>query len=544
MNHRSTSVTGRFRRARAATLLLLVPALLLAACGGSDDEPSSQPSSEPSETTQVSADELDSNATLRVLTTAVPTELDPHRETTSGTRSYWFQVFDRLTRLDQQLQPHPMLATDWETSEDGLTLTMTLRDDVTFHDGTPFNADAVVASIERGKTLEGSKVVNDLSGVDAVTAVSDTEVQFTLNRPMPDLPSILAGPAGAMISPKAIADPTIDLMTDPKDAGSGPYLVKEFVPSESVSYVRAPGENWDEEAGKLAEIEIVRSTDDRARFSALQAGQADAIFIQPVFGDQVAEAIQLGEGDDFDHVAVPNAALTALLFRQDVPPMDNPDLRKAIISAIDRDAIADGYLRGTCPRSDQIAPAGYDGHIEDFEDPYPYDLDAATQYLADAGFADGLDLDVYVHAGREQMPEIFKEQLSQIGIDVTVKPLAAVEVYTTWVNDEAPTWFYQLTPQSHFLATVRNGVFGPSGVGGSPSAEVADLLEQAAAASGDEADELYKAIAQQLADEALVVPFCHPDAHYVVASDVVNFESAPMAYLNATIDLRYVGRKA
>lgn len=549
LNRMTTRASTRYRTMLA---VLAAGVLLLSACGGDDDADDAANA----ESTGTEGDAATSNATsaapenvatdpdgtLRLLTTAVPTELDPHRETSGGARTYWFQVYDRLTTLDQHLRPQPMLATSWKAAKDGLSLTMQLRRGVTFHDGTPFNADAAVASVERAKTLDGSMVATDLEPVTKVEAIDEFTIRFVLANPMPELPATLSGPAGALISPKAIADPKRDLLTDPGDAGSGPYLVDEFVPSERASYVRAPGENWDREAGKLARIEIQLTPDDRTRFSALEASEADAIFIQPVFGDQVEEAIGLGDTEEFDHIATPGAALLALLLKTDVAPMNDEAVRQAVIQAIDRDAIADGYMRGTCERSDQLAPEGFDGHVDDFQDPYPYDPDAAQQLLADAG-KEGTDLDLYVHAGRAQIPEIMKEQLSAVGINATVTPLAAIEVYTTWIEGGAPTWFYQLTPETHFLSTITSGVFGPTGVGGEPGATITDLLDTARTRPpGPKLTSLYEDISREIADEAHFVPLCHPQTHYVVASDVVGFETAPSAYLNVTVDLRYVGR--
>src|SRR3546814_2393087 len=141
-----------------------------------------------------------------------------------------------------------MLATEWTVAEDGKEVTFTLRDDVTFNDGSAFDAETVKANFERAKSIEGSMVLPALETVDSVEVVSPTEVKFVLNTSNPELPAILAGPAGAMISPDAVKNKT-DLSLEPGTAGSGPYKVAKFTPSEGVVFSPADGEKWDEGAG-------------------------------------------------------------------------------------------------------------------------------------------------------------------------------------------------------------------------------------------------------------------------------------------------------
>src|SRR5699024_8938586 len=143
---------------------------------------------------------------------------DPHKELQGGERPYWFLVFDRLTRMSAEGEIEPMLATSWEVAPDGTSVTFQLRDDVTFNDGEKFDAGVVKANFQRATTIEGSTVASDLASVDSVEVVSPTEVRFVLNTPNPELPGVLAGPAGAQISPAAIEEGT-DISKDPARSG-------------------------------------------------------------------------------------------------------------------------------------------------------------------------------------------------------------------------------------------------------------------------------------------------------------------------------------
>jgi peptide/nickel transport system substrate-binding protein len=131
---------------------------------------------------------FDRDAELTFATVAVPSGIDPHKEAHGGERVATFQVYDRLTQVGPQLELEPMLATDWSYAPDGLSLTMTLRDDVTFQDGTPFNADAVVANIQRAKTIEGGTTADELEEVESVEALSPPRSASTCPNRSPTSP--------------------------------------------------------------------------------------------------------------------------------------------------------------------------------------------------------------------------------------------------------------------------------------------------------------------------------------------------------------------
>lgn len=491
----------------------------------------------PSGSTSATTGPIDPNGRLVVGTIAVPTGFDPHRERTAGERPYTYLVFDRLTKLDESLRPQPMLATRWEFSADGRSMTMDLRAGVSFHDGTPFDANAVKANIERAKTLEGSTSADELAAVQAVEVVSPTQVRFVLSRPAPELPEMLAGPPGAMISPKAISDPAVDLLKNPGQAGTGPYVVDTFVPSERVVFKRAPGTNWDPEAGRLSELEIRFVADDRTRTSALRAGELDISYVNPIDASAIKEAEALGRSGDFVYHRSPTGVLQALLLRSTL--LSDPRVRQAIVHAVDRNAVANGVLQSTCVRSDQFAREGFPGHVPGFTDPYPYNPDKARQLLADAGLAGGMDLDIFFIAGRPQIPELLQQQLGQVGIRAKLTPLTSVEVLTAYRQDQAQTWNYQVTPETSLAASV-DWMLSSAGLGGKSDAVAAALAKARVIVDDAERERAYHDVMRAVANEAFFVPYCHIDAHYLLSKKVIGFDTAPVRNAQFTIDLRYV----
>src|SRR5690606_12811646 len=125
---------------------------------------------------------------------------------------YLYPAYDRLTELTPDGEVIPMLAESWEFTDDDTVLRLDLRQDVVFHDGEPFNAEAVKANIERGQTLETSAVKPDLASIEEVVVVDDYTVELHLSSPGSSLPALLSDRAGMMISPGAFDNPDIDLM--------------------------------------------------------------------------------------------------------------------------------------------------------------------------------------------------------------------------------------------------------------------------------------------------------------------------------------------
>lgn len=481
---------------------------------------------------------IDPNGELILGTVTVPTGFDPHLEKHGGERPYWFLVFDRLTQVDAKGGLVPMLASKWETAADGKTVNFTLRDDVTFHDGAKFDAEAVKANVERAKSVKGSAVAEDLAVVDSVEVVSPTEVQFVLSEPDAELPSLVAGPAGAMISPKALADSSVDFTTDPGKAGSGPYVVDAFTPNEKTVFVPAEAKNWDPEAGRLKRLELRFIQDDRTMNSALRAGEIDVAYVNPANANGVKEAEALAKSGEFELVNQDTGVLNALLIRGD--RISEPAVREAIMRSVDRDAIANDLLQGTCERSDQISRKGFPGYIDGYEDPYPYDAPAAKKMLQDAG-ADGLKIDIDFIAGREQIPQVLQEQLKAVGIKASLTPLSSIEVLTAWRSGEVDTWAYQIAPDVTVSGTGQF-MMGATGFGKNVPALATAIKKARETVDDAERETAYQDMMKTALSEIMLVPYCHLDARYLVANGVVDFESAPLPYAQYMVDMRHVAR--
>lgn len=479
---------------------------------------------------------VDRDAGLIAATVAVPTGFDPHRERTSGERVYYYPVFDRLTRAETGGKIVPMLAASWETAPDAMSMRMSLREGVEFHDGTPFDSAALVASITRAQQLPDSVVAPFLTTLERIDIVGDHEVVFHYSAPTPDMPTLLAGPAGAMISPAAIADPHRDLRVDPGTAGTGPYLVDRFVPSQAVSYVRAAETNWDPEAGRLATLEIRYVADDRTRDSAIRAGEIDVSYVNGTGAQAVRQAQLAAQGSTLRLVEEPTNQLAALWIQSD--RLTDRRVREALVRGIDRDAIAQGYYQGDCVPSAQLSREGFPGHVDGFSDPYPYDPVKARELAAESGLT---NFEITYAAGREALPVITADNLAEIGVDTALRPGTSIEAITAFRTAQTDSFMYSIAPEGTVADTVKWTMADSRLSYEDP--ELAALAEQASrTVDPQKRTQINTELVTALAEAAIFVPICHYNAYFLTASDVVGFDQAINGESQFMMDLRYVGR--
>jgi len=320
------------------------------------------------------------DAEINVTTDGNPANLDPHQEPTQGSTPYWTPVYDTITDIALAGEVRPRLATDWEYSDDGLSLVLTIRDGVKFHDGTPLDAAAVAKSLNRARTDEKSTQKNLYRNVTDVQATGPMEVTLTLSTYDPALPWILGTAAGAVVNPKAI-DAGTDL-TGTSD-GTGAYVVTSFEPNVKVTYERAPDEPWDPATGLLKGFALSVLTDYQVALNGLQGGQYDLIRLNGL-GQAVDNVVKSG---DFTRTQLPSLQTLSFWLNNQDPAFKDVRVRQAFQYALDREGIVNAVFdKGSeCAATSQVAPFEGDGLYVEGYDPYPYNLDKAKQLLQDAG---------------------------------------------------------------------------------------------------------------------------------------------------------------
>jgi peptide/nickel transport system substrate-binding protein len=295
-------------------------------------------------------------------------------------------IYDRLVALDPDTGlPAPWLAESWEASDDGLTLTFTLRDGITFTDGTPLDAAAVKFNLDRWINLESAGTV-DLGTLESVDAQDERTVVLSISEPFAPIYSSLS--ALAIHSPTAYeADPE-NFGRNP--VGSGPFMLTEWEPGTRLRLERNPDYvnyypfDENEGAAYLDAIEIYIITEAATQTAAFENGELDVL--------------RIGREDYARLEAMPDVTIQTVLESTvmyhlqyaDEPPYNDVAFRQAVSYAINADQIVElAYLDGAAINQCPIATA-LTGHDPELcaEHGYTYDQEMAKQLLADAGWTD------------------------------------------------------------------------------------------------------------------------------------------------------------
>jgi len=322
--------------------------------------------------------------------TLTPSGIDPHIDASSELGIPLTSVYDPLVWLTPEGEFVPGLAERWEVSDDGLTYTFHLRDDVTFHDGTPFNAEAVKFSLDRiaDPETQSRKAAGMLGPYERTEIVDDTTVRVHFEEPYAPFLTSLSTVYLAMVSPEAVAEWGDEYQFH--QVGTGPFIFEEYVPKDHLTLTRNPDYDWApsffDRQGPPALDEVVFRfyTDPATRVLALESGEADVMGEIPP-----RDAVRLDESDDYQllTVPIPGQPLQFFLNTQRAPT-DDARVRQALLYAIDRPAIVDTVFESYSPpaygplcRSTFAYDAGVEGK-------YAYDPEQAVALLEEAGWTD------------------------------------------------------------------------------------------------------------------------------------------------------------
>ncbi|UYQ70807.1 ABC transporter substrate-binding protein [Pelagibacterium flavum] len=356
---------------------------------------------------------------------AEPQSLDPQVSTAVNDFRILVNIYDGLVRYaDGTLEVEPALATDWTISDDGLTYTFNLREGVTFHDGTPFNAEAVKFNFDR--MLDEDHPYYDtgpfplsfnFSAVDSVNVIDEHTVEFVLTEPFAPFLSNLAYPTGLIVSPQGVMDNVDDYGRNP--SGTGPYRFVEWQSNTRV-VVEANRDYWDG-APALEAVVFRPITDANTRVAEMLSGGIDVMVEVPP--DNVS---QFEEDSAFEVYEQAGPHVWYVMLNAQYGPFADKLVRQAANYAVNKDALVNDILQGTATVSDSpIAPAFNWAYNEDLE-PYPYDPDMAEQLLSEAG-VDNPEVTFYVTEGGSGMLDpitmgtAIQADLEAVGFDVTIE---------------------------------------------------------------------------------------------------------------------------
>jgi peptide/nickel transport system substrate-binding protein len=366
--------------------------------------------------------------TLRIGIQDDPDVLDPHRSRTYSGRLVYTALCDKLVDINPQLNYVPQLATAWQWSEDGKTLTMTLREGVTFHDGEVFDAAAVKFNLDRARTLPDSLRKSELSSVDSVEVIDPNTVAIKVKQPDATLISQLSDRAGMMLAPKASATEV-----GAKPICSGPYKFVQRVQQDRIVLERFDN-YWNKQAYHFDKVIFLPIPDTSVRLANLRSGDLDII-------ERVAPTdVKTAKADSKLQVFnTPGLGYMQLMYntsngdRAKTPMGQDKRVRKAFELAIDREAINQVVFEGLYAPSAQPFPTSspyYDKSL-----PIPTrDVEQSKKLLAEAGVKLPLEVELKVANNpiAQQVGQIVQAMAEEAGFKVN---LVATE-YATLLSEQ------------------------------------------------------------------------------------------------------------
>ncbi|MGW8249452.1 MAG: ABC transporter substrate-binding protein [Anaerolineales bacterium] len=321
-------------------------------------------------------------------------------------------VFDYLVDIDEENQLQPRLAVDWSRDVDGLKYTFQLAEGVTFHDGSLLTAEDVVWTFQRLRDTERLPTADLYQNITGIEANGDLQVTFTISQPNPFFLYDLSDNHALIL--KAGSE-------DPGDFnGTGPFIVEDYHPNERIS-MRANENYFVEGQPQVDNLEIIFFNDQTASAEALRSGQID---LTMDLSTSLYESLKGQEGVSTSDIPTNQFAVVRL--RTDQAPGEDPRVIRALKIATDRQAIFDQVQRGygAVGQDTPIGPTFTDFYTDQYSLP-EYDPQAARQLLAEAGYPDGLDLELKLleTLNFPDLAAVIKEQWGQAGVNVSITTL-------------------------------------------------------------------------------------------------------------------------
>lgn len=457
---------------------------------------------------------------------ADPDALDPDLSRTMVGREVFTSLFDKLIDIDQQMNLKPMLAKSWEWVDDNKGLIMKLREGVTFHDGTPFNAEAVKFNLNRSMTLEGSRRKGELSMVSGVDVIDEYTVKIVLKEPFIPLLATLADRSGMMVSPTAASSDGKEFSRSP--VGSGPFTFDSRVAQDRI-VLNKYANYWEAEHYYFDKVTFLPLPDATIRLANLQSGQLDiAERISPsdvatVESDSdlvLAEATGIGyNGITFNLGFGAN--------KDKAMAVKNPLVREAFEYAIDRQVINQVVFANQYLVDNQWVSNTSPYHASDLPVPHR-DVEKAKSLLKQAGY-DSVDIELMIANTTEatQIGQVIQAMAGEAGINVKLKTMEFATSLQAQSKGEYEAyivgWSGRVDPDGNIYSFY--GKDAPLNENGFDDEEVQSLLIKARGeADGEKRKQLYASAMSKVIDTRPQLYLYHPKWQWGISKDIDGFK--------------------
>ena len=461
-------------------------------------------------------------------------DFDPLRSRAFVDRNVHYQIYDSLVRVDSSGKIIPWLAEKWDVAGDGKQVTFSLRKDVKYHDGTPFDAESVKWNIDRYRTTQGSARSGELAPIESVDVVDPSTVRFNLKTPFSPLLSLLVDRAGMMLSRKAVEAGGEDFTRKAFKAGTGPFVLTEAVKDDHMTLEKNPDWWGKDSAGNklplLDKITVHPITNSDVRLTNLKTGDAQ-------IANNIAPKDVAGLKNDSSLVYMEKPAYSWLSVLPNRKPgfiFEEARYVKAVSMAIDRQEILDKvYFSIGSVGYGTIAPShfAYDPNFKPFEKPDP---EGAKRVVQEVGKGP-LSFELLISSGDPlllQRAQLIQAQLKKADIDAQISQLEFAQVLKaqsdhTFTGMSDIGWSGRIDPDGNTYDQLYTG--RPNNDSSYSNADVDKLLDEQRATS-DEAkrrDALRKAEQIYAVDDPARAWYRFGVAHIAAATAVQGLEVYP-----------------
>jgi len=517
------------RRLIAAAFAL--PILAVAACQG---QPAQGPEDDLGQQDTEDEREAQQGGELVVALSEEPDALDPTLARTFVGRIVFSSFCEALYTNDENFELVPQLAADLpEISEDGLTVTIPLREGVKFNDGTDFDAEAVKTTIERHKELEGSGRTAELAPIESVEVVDPLTVQFNLNTAFAPLPAVLADRAGMIMSPTQLEKLGEAFADDPVCVG--PFQFVERRAGDVIVLERAE-QYYDADQVYLDKVTYSIIEQGQARSSNLRSDEVhvaerlDTTDLPAVEADPNLKLFQATSiGYQGITINIGNVAGIAEPFGdRDAPIAQDPRIREAFELALDRDAINEVVFNGRFqPDCMPLSPDSpyYPADVTCTEQ----DVEGAKALLEEAGVQTPVPVSIMMSTDPVtlRLGQVIQEMTKEAGFEVTVEPTEFVTSLDLADQGKFDTfqigWSGRIDPDGNLFDFHHSE--GALNYSGAHDPEVDQLLEQARTSTDPaEREQLYAQVIDLILQRRNIIYLYHQILYTGTSADVVGLE--------------------
>ncbi|WAL61521.1 ABC transporter substrate-binding protein [Thermocoleostomius sinensis] len=465
------------------------------------------------------------------------------------------QLYDRLLDFEPGTTTLiPALATDWSVSDDRLRWTFKLREGVKFHDGTDFNAEAVRANVNRwwnpddplgfreaGKTYEiwpqlfGGFKGSDESLLQDLRVVDDYTVEFILKQPFAAFPAAIASGYFGFSSPAAIRQAGADYGLPSVGAvGTGPYKFVEWRNGDRVVLTNNP-DYWQADLPKTDELIFRTIKESSSRLAELRTGSID--FAESFSPEQLSE---INRDTNLEERRRPSFNVGYLALNPSYEPLSKKEVRHAIAMSINKQALVDAFWSGLAVTDPHFTPPSMKAYQDQSLRDYEYNPDRAKQLLAEAGYPDGFDLELWyspitgtVFPTPKPIAEAWAADLAAVGIRVSLN----TKDWAAYLADRNKAPGYQAfmlawggdygDPDNFYYPH-----FGPGStadIGNWKNDRVFQLLDEARSEEDEtRRAQMYAEVDRILHDEAVRLPMVHSEPLLVQRTNLTGWTPSPL----------------